>query len=148
MTDPDSSGGSEAIEEVSEIPEYHPPRRGVPDPSEAPLDPYDGRKLDRQLSQYPTVGLERDLKMVAQNIRSSKTQLESHLRQTRHSTGGDLLDIAINPNQEMVRNPTGFPASRRAKTAQSNLRTHRQRWGELCERYFRLVRDKIDDADA
>lgn len=131
-----------------DIPAYTVPRGKPPHPDDTPLDPYDGRKLVRQLEQYPSVGIERELKMVAGSIRSTEASLNREAGKTTQSPGStDPRSPRINKQREMVRNPAGFPAAKRAESHQQNIRTHYQDWADLCERYLRLVRRTIEEAD-
>lgn len=129
-----------------DVPEYRRPRGEVM-LDDLPLDPTDGRALDRELNKYPDTGLERDLKAVAGNIRSAIAAGQKNLRQTTQRGGSDLQGATINPNQEMVRNPGGYPSARRAKTHQRNLKTNINRFADLCEQYFRRVRSQFGDTE-
>lgn len=135
MTDDTDSG----------IPEYQPPRRGTPKPEDTPLDPSDKRALERELSQYPDTGLEREVFNLAKQIRSAEARAQSQLRKTTQSTAGDIRDATINRRREMMRPMGNPPAARRAKSAQSNLKTLHRRWADLVERYFNAVRAQAED---
>jgi hypothetical protein len=122
---------------------YTAPARGVPHPDETPISPHDKQEL-RGLEETE---YKRTLLAVAKKIRTTEAQLESELRKLGLSTRDNLLDVSINRNQRMVRDPTSVPAVRRAETAQSNLRSHYQRWAQLCETHLRAVRASDSDSD-
>lgn len=125
----------------SELPVYRVPRGGVSDASELPLNPLNGRELSKTLREHPNTGVERDLRMVAGNIRSARASIEKNTRQTVTGRSGDEPgSVTISPEREMLQNPGGFPAARRAKTQQMNLQSYYQRFAELCEKHFRLAR--------
>jgi len=143
-----ADGESKDCLALDDITTYTAPRGKPPHPDDTPLDPYDGRKLVRQLEQYPSVEIERELKMVAGSIRSAEASLNREAGKTTQSPGSsDPRNPRINKQREMVRNPAGYPAAKRAESHQQNVRTHYRDWANLCERYFRLVRRAIEDAD-
>jgi len=122
---------------------YTAPRRGVPHPDDTPISPYDEQELrDLEATQY-----ERTLVAVAKKIRTTEAQLKSELRRLGIAPRDNLLDVSINKHQRIFRDPTSAPAARRAESAQSNLRSHYQRWAELCEKHLRAVNASNSDAD-
>jgi len=123
--------------------EYTAPTRGVPHPDETPISPYDKRQL-RGLEETEH---KRTLLTVAKKIRTTEAQLESELRKLGVSSRDNLLDVSINKNHRMVRDPTSVPAARRAETAQSNLRSHYQRWAQVCEKHLRAAKRSDSDDD-
>lgn len=124
---------------------YRKPRGQTPHPDETPLDPYSPRELDAK----PATEFKRPLLMVAKKIRTTETQLKSSLSKAGVAASGDLRDATINPQREMVLNPAKYPASKRAKTAQSNLESHYRRWATLCEKHSTAVQmpDEQTEAD-
>jgi hypothetical protein len=87
--------------------------------------------------------------MIAKKIRTTEAQLKSNLSKAGVATSDDLRDATVNPQREMVLNPAKYPASKQAKTAQSNLESHYRRWATLCEKHSAAVRrlDRQTGAD-
>lgn len=115
---------------------YRKPRGRTPHPDETPLGPYSPRELDAE----PETEFKRPLLMIAKKIRTTEAQLKSNLSKAGVAASDDLRDATINPQREMVLNPATYPASKRAKTAQSNLESHYRRWATLCEKHSAAVR--------
>lgn len=124
---------------------YRKPRGRTPHPDDTPLDPYSPRELDAE----PETEFKRPLLMIAKKIRTTEAQLKSSLSKAGVATSDDLRDATVNPQREMVLNPAAYPASKRAKTAQSNLESHYRRWATLCEKHSAAVQmlDEQTDAD-
>lgn len=123
--------------------EYTAPRRGTPHPDETPISPYDKQELrDLEGTEH-----KRTLVAVAKKIRTAEAQLKRELQKLGLNGRDNLLGVSINKSRRMVRNPASVPAARRAETAQSNLRTHYQRWAELCEQHLRAVKASKSDTD-
>jgi hypothetical protein len=121
--------------------DYTAPRRGTPLPDKTPISPYDKREL-RELdkTQY-----KRTLLAIAKKIRTTEAQLERELRKLGLSASDNLLDVSINRHRRMAHSPTSVPSARRAETAQSNLRSHYQRWAELCEKHLRATQTDANE---
>lgn len=129
--------------EEREVPEYRVPRGGVSSIDELPLDPLDGRALDRELRSHPETGVKRELRVVAGRIQSAKAAVEKNTRQTLQETnGGNVLSVNISPERELMGNPGGFPAAQRARSQQINLRTDVNRFAELCETHFNRINEQ------
>lgn len=124
---------------------YQKPRGRTPHPDETPLDPYSPRELDGE----PETEFKRPLLMIAKKIRTTETWLKGNLSDAGVVASGDLRDVTINPQRDMVLNPAKYPASKRAKTAQSNLESHYRRWATLCEKHSSAVQmlDEQTEAD-
>lgn len=84
---------------------------------------------------------------MAKKIRTAEAQLQSELRKVGKQPARDLRDVSINPKREMVMNPGGYPAAKRAKTAQSNLEPHYRRWAVLCEHHLTAVGALDEDSE-
>lgn len=115
---------------------YKRPRRETPHPDETPLDPYS----PRELIEEPETEFKRTLIMFAKKIRTCEAQLKSELATMGKPQLNDLRKATINVRHEMVHNPANYPAAKRASTAQSNLRSHYDRWATLCEQHLTRVR--------
>lgn len=122
---------------------YRKPRGRTPHPDDTPLDPYSPRELDAE----PETEFKRPLLMVAKKIRTTEAQLKGNLSDAGVVASGDLRDVTINPQREMVMNPAKYPASKRASTAQSNLESHYRRWATLCEKHSSAVRALNEQAE-
>lgn len=106
-------------------------RHNTHHPDETALDPY----TPRELQQEPETQYKRDLYMVAKRLRTTEAQLKEYLSQLNIAPSDDLLSVTISRNQAMIRSPRKLPTVRRAKTAQTNLRSIYQQWAELCEKH-------------
>ena len=131
--------------EMEDVPTYIAPRSKAPHPDDTPLDPFNQRALDRQLRRTPHTGIERDLMMVAKKINTTEAIGQKHLRRTATHRGNDLETASINPNREMIQNPAGYMAAKKAKHEQGNLKTHYRQWATLCEQYFNRLREMISN---
>lgn len=114
---------------------YRKPHGRTPHPDNTPLDPYSPRELDAE----PETKFKRPLLMIAKKIRTTEARLKSNLSKAGVATSGDPRDAISNPQREMVLNPAKYPTSKRAKTAQSNLKSHYRRWATLCEKHSLAV---------
>lgn len=123
---------------------YHRPRKETPHPDDTPIDPYS----PRELSAEPETMFKRTLIMVAKKIRTCEAQLDSELASMGKPRMSDLRDVTLNVHQEMIHNPENYPAVKRASTAQSNLRSHYDRWATLCEKHLTSVYHINQESDS
>lgn len=91
------------------------------------IDPDD---VDYKARNGQPTGYERDLASLRHRITTTEAQLKRYFRELGINSGGDLVDVQI-PAYQRFRDPFAFDRARRAKTAQSNLESHRRRFCEL-----------------
>jgi hypothetical protein len=91
-------------------------------------------------------GHERTLRSVRSQIDSSEAILRRYLRELGVSTSSDLARVSI-PTHVQYRDPFAFDRARRARTAQSNLRSRRQ---YFCQVYaeHRRRKQKTETTDS
>jgi hypothetical protein len=134
----DETQANSTTADAVEIPAYK-ASRGEPELADIPLDPTDGRRLQKQLDQYPDTGLERDLIMVAKRLRSHTNTAQAQRRRTSQQTS------PVNVNRERLRPHGNPPAARRSNTASRNRRAMKLKFAKLTERYFQAVRGVVEN---
>ena len=91
------------------------------------------------LDENPT-GHERTLRSLRSQIDSTEAILRRYLRKLGVPTGGDLARVSI-PTHVQYRDPFAFDRTRRVRTAQSNLRSQRQRFCQVYREHRRRKHD-------
>ena len=85
---------------------------------------------------------ERTLRALRSKTDSTEALLRRYFRELGVSVGGDLAKVSI-PTHVQYRDPFAFDRARRARTAQSNLRSQRQRFCQV----YREHRHRKHDAE-
>jgi len=106
----------------------------------------DFEEIDYEARDENPTGHERTLRSLRSQIDSSEAILKRYLRELGVSTVGDLVHVSI-PTHVQYRDPFAFDRARRARTAQSNLRSRRQRFCQVYAEHRRR-KQKTETTDS
>ncbi|WP_193310757.1 hypothetical protein [Halorubrum halophilum] len=100
--------------------------------------------IDYEARDENATGHERTLRSLRSQIDSTEAILNRHLRELGVSTGGDLARVAI-PRHIQYRDPFAFDRARKSRSAQSNLRSRRQRFCRVYAQHHDRKHDAEND---